>query len=56
MLYKTGSLSDQKLYNDLSSRCEQLERKINNFRQSVIAAYWQPKDQIGSQLSEDDTD
>lgn len=56
ILHKTGSLADKQAFEDLCRRYDVLGRKINNFRQSVITDYFQPKDQIGSKLSNNDTD
>jgi hypothetical protein len=44
MLYDTGSLADNALYEDLHERYDILGGKINNFRQSVIIGYLPPDD------------
>ena len=54
LLYETGSLSDHKVYNDLYKYYDLLGKKINRFRQSVITAYWKPKDQSGQRPSRTD--
>lgn len=58
LLFKTGSLTDQQLYHELCNRCDLLGKKINSFRQAVIANYLQPQDQIGQQIfpENEDTD
>ncbi len=53
IIFATGSLADQTIYNDLHHRYDILGRKINNFLQTVIAEHLAPKDQIGQQIFPD---
>ena len=39
MLFETGSLADEPLFKELSQRLDELGRKINLFRQSVVAGH-----------------
>jgi len=55
MLYETGSLTDKTLYEDLCKRYDILGRKIDNFRQSVIAGFLAPDDSKQQDASETQT-
>jgi four helix bundle protein len=41
-LYETGSLTDQKLFEDLLKRLNTLGRKLNNFLKSVLESHERP--------------
>ena len=56
MLHETGSLASKPLFDDLHGRYDVLGRKINSFRQSVITGYFEPKDKIGQQIFDDDSE
>lgn len=43
LLYETGSLADQDIFNDLSKRYDVLGRMVNNFLQAVIVEHMAPK-------------
>lgn len=55
IIFETASLTDKAFYDDVCKRYDILGRKINNFLQSVIADHFAPKDQIGQQLTNDES-
>lgn len=54
MIYNTGSLQDQSLYKELITRYDVLGRKINSFRQTVIANYLSPQDPAEQRINNED--
>lgn len=56
LLFETGSLADKNTFDGLHQRYDLLGKKLNNFRQAVITSYFQPQDQIGQKLLNDDND
>lgn len=43
LLYETGSLTEQDIFNDLSKRYDVFGRMVNNFLQAVIIEHMAPK-------------
>lgn len=54
MIYDTGSFQDQSLYKELITRYDVLGRKINSFRQTVIANYLPPQDPAEQRTNNED--
>lgn len=54
MIYDTGSFQDQSLYKELITCYDVLGRKINSFRQTVIANYLPPQDPAEQRTNNED--
>ncbi len=55
LIYETGSLADQTIFNDLAKRYDILGRMINNFLQTVIVEHMAPKAPSQGLATEEET-
>jgi len=53
LLYETGSLKDESIFQDLIKQYDILGKKINTFLKRVIEQHLAPKEIVGQQVSKE---